>query len=143
MSTPSRRPEITIDDMATAVAYEDAAARAASYGVRETGTLTAETVAARHAIDYSQPPTWLSDRNLVKVTIIRLVGFGDFDFPGCELSYCYGELRDGTPVRVDLGRWRFDKRAWKSQIIQCFKDAGRYAKGMGVDVNSPYSVSRI
>lgn len=142
MTAPSNRPEITVDHLRAQVASEDAVARAHSYGVRTASPLLAETVAAREAIDYSKPPTPLADRNLVKVTIIRLVGFEDYDFPYVDLSYCYGELRDGTPVRVDLGRHQFAKAAWKSQLIQCFKDANRYAKGMGVDVNSVYSVSR-
>lgn len=140
--TNTKRPEITVEHLAAQIAYEDAATRAASYGVRTTGTLKAETVAAREAIDYSKAPTWLGDRNLVKVTVIRLLGFEDYGFPFVDLSYCYGELADGTPVRVDLGRHQFDKRAWKSQLVQCFKDAGRFGKAMGLDVNDPYMVSR-
>jgi hypothetical protein len=142
MTNPAT-PAITVDDMVAQVAYEDAAARAASYGVRETGTLTAETVAMRKAIDYSKPATWLGDRNLVKIHVVRLLGFGDYDCPFVELSYCYGLLADGTPVRVDLGRSRFNKRTWKSELIQCFKDAKRFGKAMGMDFNDPYKVSRI
>lgn len=140
--TNTKRPEITVDHLTAQIAYEDAAARAASYGVRTTGTLTAETVAARQAIDYSRPPTPLSNRNLVKVTVIRLIGFDEYDFPFVDLSYCYGELADGTPVRVDLGRHQFTKARWKSELVQCFKDAGRFGKAMGLDVNDPYMVSR-
>lgn len=138
----SQRPAVTLDHIAQQIASEDACDRAARYGAHVT-PLTAETVAAREAIDYSKPKTWLGDRNLVKITVIRLLGFNDdAACPFIDVSYVYGELADGTPVRVDLGRHQFAKRQWKSQLIECFKAAGRFGKAMGVDVNDPHSVSR-
>jgi hypothetical protein len=132
---------VTAADHAAADAYAAAADRAAAYGAGSEGMLTATTVAMRNAIDYSQRPTWLGNRDLVKVHVIRLLGFGD-GTPWIDLSYCYGVLKDGTPVRVDLGRSQFTKGAWKSQIVQCFKDAGRYGKAMGLDFDDPAMVSK-
>lgn len=104
--------------------------RAASYGAQQTNPLSAEHIAAREAIDYSKPRTRLGNRELVKVTRLRLVS--DPGFPLWDVSYCYGELADGTPVEVDLGACQLSKRNLKGQLLKLAKEAGRYAKGLGL-----------
>jgi hypothetical protein len=39
-------------------------------------------------------------------------------------------------VLVDLPRHQFTKALWKSQMVDMFKGAGRYALGMGIDVRN-------
>jgi hypothetical protein len=103
------------------------------YGVVETNPISNADLTARERIDYSKRYQ-LTDRNLVKITRLRLLT--EPGAPVLDLSYCYGELTDGTPVLVDQPRHQFDKARWKSQMIEMFAGAGRYAIGMGIDVKN-------
>lgn len=127
--------------MTTAQTYEqqaDAAQaahdRAISYGAQATNPLSADDIRAREEIDYSKPPTVLGDPELAKITRLRLVS--DYDFPWWDVSYCYGELRDGTPVQVDLGAYQIRKGGRgavdKGYLIELAKRAGVFAKGLGL-----------
>jgi len=72
----------------------------------------------------------LADRRLARVTRLRLL-----TDPGCpffDLSYCHGELRDGTPVRVRLPRHQFPKRGLSRSIVQMAIDEGVHAKRLGM-----------
>lgn len=73
-------------------------------------------------------PVALADRNLVKIVRLRLIGWTR-DLPVWDLSYCIGRMADGSYRRVDLGRDQFGTQ-FKMQLIQCAKQAQRYAKGM-------------
>jgi hypothetical protein len=101
-----------------------------AYGVVETNPISDADLAVRDRIDYSKRYQ-LADRDLVKITRLRLLT--EPGTPVLDLSYCYGELKDGTPVLVDLPRHQFAKHLWKSQMYAMFTEAGRYAKGMGID----------
>lgn len=84
--------------------------------------------------------TVLADRRLVKIDRLRLL-----TDPGCpffDVSYVYGTLADGTHVRVDLGRDQFPRQGLSRALVQCAKDAGRYAKGLGMLDNSVLSILR-
>jgi hypothetical protein len=71
-----------------------------------------------------------SDKRLAKITRLRLLS--DFDCPFWDVSYCWGELADGTTVRVRVPFWQLGKRTWKTEIINEARHAGVYAKGLGL-----------
>ena len=111
--------------------YGQINATAAAYGVVNTNPMNDDVDAIRDRIDHGKPVD-LTDKNLVKITRLRLIGDpGRNSFPYLDLSYCYGELRDGTPVRVNLPQRQFPKVATTRHIIAMFIKAKRYAKGMG------------
>lgn len=64
--------------------------------------------------------------DLVRITRLRLIS--DPGYPWWDLSYCYGELRDGTEVRVQLDRYEFSKRFLKRELVQMCKDAGVFLR---------------
>ena len=93
------------------------------------------------AVDYSVGNVPLADPDLVRIDRIRLLT--DPGLPFYDLSYCWGTLRDGRHVRVDLGRYQFARRprgtaqkgshaSLRGQLVQCAKDAGRHAKQLGM-----------
>lgn len=112
--------------------YDEINARAAAYGVDNSNPMNEDLAAYRERIDYSRHVT-LADKDLVRITRLRLLGDpGPYAFPFFDVSYCWGELRDGTVVQVELPKWQFPKRGVRGHIVEMFRDAGRYAKGMGV-----------
>lgn len=99
------------------------------YGHLESNPISDEIKRTREAIDH-QAPVALTDPRLAKITRLRLVS--DPGFPMYDVSYCYGELRDGTPVRVNLPEYQFSKRRLTGQLIQMCREAKVYAKGLGL-----------
>lgn len=108
------------------MSYRDLMTRDA-YGVSESNPINDEVKATREAIEESVD---LTDRRLARITRLRLVG--DPGFPLLDLSYCYGELKDGTPVRVSLPEWQFPKRGLERALVEMCKTAGVYGKGLGI-----------
>ena len=98
------------------------------YGNETNGLSTADR-ARMEAIDYGDVRQ-LDDPDLVKIVRLRLLT--DPGFPYWDVSYCHGELRDGTPVRVNLPVHQFKRSNLKGEIIAMAKAAGVYAKGMGL-----------
>lgn len=98
-----------------------------SYGALESNPINDEIRATRGAI---QETVDLTDPRLAKITRLRLVT--DPGFPLYDLSYCYGELRDGTPVRVQLPEYQFPKRNLTGALIAMAKANKVYAKGLGL-----------
>lgn len=112
--------------------YDEINARAAAYGVRNDNPMNEDLAAYRERIDETRRIT-LADPELVKITRLRLLGDpGPYAFPFFDVSYCWGELRDGTVVRVELPKWQLPKRGVRRHIVEMFRESGRYAKGMGV-----------
>jgi hypothetical protein len=72
----------------------------------------------------------LGDARLGRVVRLRLLS--DPGFPFWDVSYCYGELKDGTPCRVQLDTSQFRKATLKREIIDMAKRAGVFAKGIGL-----------
>lgn len=101
------------------------------YGNREVNPQSEQDIRNRKAIDHGKPVP-LSHPDLVKITRFRLLGWDERSFPYLDLSYCYGEMRDGTPVRVQLDRYQFTKRRWKTEVVEMCKRAGKYGKAMGI-----------
>lgn len=98
------------------------------YGVVESNHLTPDHEVARARIDHGNPVT-LNDPRLARVTRLRLVTDRGLDF--YDVSYCYGELKDGTPVRIRLP-FRRVPRAYKGFLINHCRERGLYAKGLGL-----------
>ena len=93
----------------------------------ETNPITDEIHAIRDAIEEEVD---LTDDRLARITRLRLVT--DPGFPMYDLSCCYGELNDGTPVRVNLPQWQFSRRYLKRDLVAMCKEAHVYAKGLGL-----------
>lgn len=72
----------------------------------------------------------LHSADLVRIIRLRLIS--DPGYPFWDISYCYGEAKDGTKVRVDLGVYQLSKRNMKGDLIQAARRAGRHAKNMGL-----------
>ena len=86
---------------------------------------------AYHAIDRSAIVSW-DDPRLARITRLRLLS--DPGFPMWDVSYCHGELKDGTACRVALP---FDqlpkgKGGIQKAIIAHAKRDNIYAKGLGI-----------
>lgn len=73
----------------------------------------------------------LADPRLARVTRLRLltdaVGYGYWD-----VSYVHGVLKDGTPCRVHLPVREFRRGNLSRQIVEMCREAGVYAKGLGI-----------
>jgi len=93
----------------------------------ETNPITDDVVAVRNAIETTVA---LECPTLAKITRLRLVT--DVGFPWFDVSYCYGELKDGTPVRVQLPYHQFSRKFLKRDLVQMCKERGLYAKGLGL-----------
>jgi hypothetical protein len=117
--------------------FEDSMIVRDAYGVEQSNPITDEVRAIRDAIEDTVE---LTDGRLALITRLRLVT--DPGFPMYDLSYCYGELRDGTPVRVRLPWHQFNKRNLKGDLIAMCREAGVYAKGLGLLDPATLSVLR-
>ena len=75
----------------------------------------------------------LTDPDLARVDRLRLVS--DWDFPWWDISYCWGTMRDGEAVRVDMEGIEITRGKGKSiqrQIVEHCDRYGVYAKGLGL-----------
>ena len=70
------------------------------------------------------------DKDLVKITRLRLLS--DPGYPAWDVSYCFGQLRDGTNVRVSLPFSQLPKRNVIGAILKYAKRDKVYAKGLGI-----------
>lgn len=81
----------------------------------------------------------LDDPRLARINRLRLLS--DVGFPFWDVSYCYGTLKDGTRVRVNLPVYQFSKRALKKELLDMCREAGVYGKGLGLF--DPETISRL
>lgn len=107
--------------------FEDATTERGAYGVEESNPINDSIRATREAIEQTVD---LTDARLRRITRLRLVT--DAGFPFYDLSYCYGELKDGEPVRVRLPRHQWSRRNLRGELIEMAREAGVYAKGLGL-----------
>jgi hypothetical protein len=107
------------------------------YGEEESNPITDEVRKVREEIEQTVD---LTDDRLARITRLRLLG--DAGFPLYDLSYCYGELKDGTPVRVSLPEWQFRRNRLKHDLVRMCKRHGLYAKGLGLLDDSVISILR-
>lgn len=64
--------------------------------------------------------------------IVRMRFLTDRGFPLLDHSYTYGELRDGSLVRVQLPFFQLTKRSWKTELVNWARKDRVYAKALGV-----------
>ena len=95
----------------------------------ETNPQTAEHIEIREAIDHHEP-VWLGDARLKRIVRLRLIS--DPGYPMWDLSYCYGQLKDGTYVRVELPWFQFRKKRLYGDLIEMCKSIEVYGKGLGL-----------
>jgi hypothetical protein len=97
------------------------------YGARETNPLPA---GYHEAFPSNAPLVDWTDTRLARVTRLRLLS--DPGFPVWDVSYCHGQLRDGTLVRVQLPFSQLPKRAMRKTIVMHAKRDGVYAVRLGI-----------
>lgn len=73
----------------------------------------------------------LSHPDLTTIDRLRLIGYNRYEYPAWDLSYCYGFLRDGTKVAVQLDRIQFSKN-YNSELVELCKKAGKFGKSLGI-----------
>jgi hypothetical protein len=98
------------------------------YGAEETNGLYPGQ--QQELLDALDGQVYWNDPTLAKITRLRLLS--DRGFPFWDVSYCYGVLKDGTYVRVDLPFHQLSKYKMKADIIKWAKEDGVYAKGLGI-----------
>ena len=111
----------------TAAAAQRAHDRAVAYGANATNPLDERSVWIR---EQAKTTVGLGHPDLVEIARLRLLS--DPGFPWWDISYCYGVLRDGTPVRVDLGVGQLPKRGFRRKLVELAQANGKHAKGMGL-----------
>jgi hypothetical protein len=99
-----------------------------SYGELESNHWSREQL--DEFLDADMDTVALEDKRLRRIRRLRLLS--DPGFPMWDVSYCYGELRDGTKVRVQLPRHQFTKGKLFTELIQMGKQVGVYMKRLGV-----------
>ena len=117
--------------------FEDSMVERGKYGVEESNPITDEIRAVRDSITDEVD---LDDPQLYRITRLRLVT--DPGFPLYDLSYCYGELVGGTPVRVRLPRHQFSRKFLSRDLVEMCKEVKVYAKGLGLLDPSVISILR-
>jgi hypothetical protein len=101
----------------------------AKYGVRETSPLSDNDRKFQESwkgeyVDWSDP-------DLKRVTRLRLLS--DPGFPMWDVSYCFGEMKDGRCVRVQLPFDQLPKGGkLQKTIVEYAKRDKVYAKGLGI-----------
>lgn len=108
------------------------------YGVDETNGIT--DVAAWQDFIAAAGRSWLGDPKLARITRLRLLT--EPGYPYFDISYCYGELKDGTAVRLDGVPMHISRKAPKADLIAWAKSEGAFAKGLGLLDESNWSVLR-
>jgi hypothetical protein len=108
----------------------DAIDRARSYGVRMDESLDSAGIAElMESVDHRETVQW-NDHELARVLRLRLIGCSR-EYPFWDVSYCYGELRSGKRVRVELPTYQLN-RQWKAHLIELAKRDRVFAKGLGI-----------
>ena len=64
--------------------------------------------------------------------IIRLRLLTDRDFPFYDVSYCHGQLKDGSYVDVQLPFSQLPKRWYRKAIVDYAKRDKVFAKGLSI-----------
>lgn len=107
------------------------------YGVNETNPLDF-SAGGVHPCETLTETVSLGDPRLKSVTRLRLLT--ERGYPFLDVSYCYGELRDGSPVRIQVTCGNLPRRNTKAALIAWAKAEGAYAKGLGLLDEGNWSV---
>lgn len=111
---------------------------AVRYGVQETNPLWASE-ATHENVDYDEYCT-LGDPRLARVVRLRLLT--EPGYPYYDISYCYGQLKDGRYVRLSNAPMSLPRRNTKGALIQWAKEEGAFAKGLGLLDEGNWSILR-
>lgn len=106
------------------------------YGVTETNPI--EYVDGEHPCTLLQGEVGLGDPDLARITRLRMLT--ERGYPFMDISYCYGVLKDGTPVRVQVTAGGIRRGRIKADLIAWARSEGAYAKGLGLLDESNWSV---
>lgn len=79
-----------------------------------------------------------NDPRLKKIVRMRFVT--DPGFPLLDVSYCYGELKDGTPVRVSLPFSQLPRKNYHGAMLDYARRDNVFLKGLGVFNGSVISI---
>ena len=122
----------------TMAAAERSMDLAVRYGVNETNPLwTSE--ATHENVDYSEHVT-LGDPRLKRIVRLRLLT--EPGYPYYDISYVYGELKDGRFVRIAGAPMHLSRRAPKEDLVRWAKSEKAYAKGLGLLDEGCWSILR-
>lgn len=105
------------------------AAGEAKYGAMEMSPLDGATRKFIEDADTRFPVSW-NDPCLKRIVRLRLIS--DPGFPYWDVSYCIGEMMDGTSVRVDLPFDQLPRRGFRGKIVEYAKKDGVYAQKLGI-----------
>ena len=98
-----------------------------TYGAHETSPIDSVTrdfcSKAEKAVDWTDP-------SLKRIVRLRLLS--DPGYPAWDVSYCVGELQDGTPVRVQLPFSQLPRKGMRGAIVEYAKKDGIHAGRLGV-----------
>ena len=100
------------------------------YGAWESNPISEADHEFRESIDYMARPTPLDDPQLASIQRLRIIGF-EPGYPFVDVSYCYGTLKDGTHVRVQMPQSQMPRR-WRPWLVKWAKENGVYLKGLGL-----------
>lgn len=116
------RLSTSVDDQITRNAY---------YGVDEVNPVGD----IHHYLDQLTGETvMLADPRLVEIERLRLIGWSR-EYTAWDISYCYGRLRNGDLVRVNLGVSRIvcaGGEAYKRELVKLCRGAGKFGKALGI-----------
>jgi hypothetical protein len=90
----------------------------------------------RDRVDYTRRVYW-TDGDLKRIVRFRIIGCC-YETPWWDLSYCYGEMKDGSYVQVELPFHQLP-RNWKAKVYEYAKKENVYAKGLGIFDEDVYS----
>ena len=82
----------------------------------------------RDSVDHGCTVYW-DDLRLKRIVRLRLIGCNK-EYPWWDVSYVYGELKDGTRCLVLLPVNRL-RRNWRGHLVELAKKENVYAKGLG------------
>ena len=113
-------------------------ARAQAYGVNETNPIWMSE-ATHENVDYSIHCT-LGDARLKRVVRLRLLT--EPGYPYFDVSYVYGQLHDGTYVRLSGAPTQLGRKTLKRDLIHWAREEGAWAKGLGLLDDCNWSILR-
>lgn len=126
--------EDRLDRTAERMATSDRLAR--DYGVQEENPLWMSE-ATHENVDYNEYVT-LGDPRLTRIVRLRLLT--DPGSPFFDISYCYGQLKDGRYVRLSGAPQSISRRNPKGDLLAWAKEEKAYAKGLGLLDRANWSI---
>ena len=100
----------------------------AAYGVHDTNPAGPEITEMRETVDHKRTVR-LSDPDLVKILRLRLLGDPSCDF--LDISYCWGQTKDGGRVLVNLGFARVGGPVDRAAVDEALDKIDGYYLGDG------------